>query len=205
MDSLTRVAQAQREIGLAMSEPPAAKGYTPSVFALLPQLVERTGQTGQGNGSITAFYTVLMEEDDLQDPIVDAARAILDGHLVLSRRLAEQGHYPAIDVENSVSRLMTKLSSDDEQVAALHFKRLWSRYAEQEDLINVGAYQAGSDPVTDEAIQRHLMQQQFLVQSPEEKISLADALDGLKALFSAPAGNPSAPPATQPEMQKAPQ
>ena len=205
MDSLTRVAQAQREIGLAMSEPPAAKGYTPSVFALLPQLVERTGQTSKGNGSITAFYTVLMEEDDLQDPVVDAARAILDGHLVLSRRLAEQGHYPAIDVESSVSRLMTKLSSDSEQTAALRFKRLWSRFAEQEDLINVGAYQAGSDPVTDEAIARHLMQQQFLVQSPQEKVPLAEALGALNAIFDDPAANPSAQTPAQSQIQKAQQ
>jgi flagellum-specific ATP synthase len=197
MDSLTRVAQAQREIGLAMREPPAAKGYTPSVFALLPQLVERTGQLVHGAGSITAFYTVLMEEDDLQDPVVDAARAILDGHLVLSRRLAEQGHYPAIDVERSVSRLMTKLSTDDEQAAALRFKRLWSRYAEQEDLINVGAYQSGSDPVTDEAIERHPSQRQFLMQSPQQKVPIADGLSELQRLFVAGSAKPPVQPAVQ--------
>ena len=130
----------------------------------------------------------------------------IDGNADRLIRLArEAGHYPAIDVENSISRLMTKLSSDDEQVAALHFKRLWSRYAEQEDLINVGAYQAGSDPVTDEAIQRHLMQQQFLVQSPGQQVSLADAVDGLKALFAAPAGNLPARTPTQPDIQSAPQ
>jgi flagellum-specific ATP synthase len=184
MDSLTRVAQAQREIGLAMGEPPAAKGYTPSVFGLLPQLVERAGQTRQEGGSITGFYTVLMEEDDLQDPVVDSARAILDGHFVLRRRLAERGHYPAIDVESSISRLMTKLSTDEEQGLALKFKRLWSRFAEQEDLINVGAYRAGSDPETDEAIKRQADQRGFLVQGPNERVSLADSVRALQGLFS---------------------
>lgn len=184
MDSLTRVAQAQREIGLAMGEPPAAKGYTPSVFGLLPQLVERAGQTRQEGGSITGFYTVLMEEDDLQDPVVDSARAILDGHFVLSRRLAERGHYPAIDVESSISRLAARLSSEQELALALKFRRLWSRFAEQEDLINVGAYRPGSDPETDEAIKRQGEQRAFLLQGPTERVSLEESMRGLQNLFA---------------------
>ncbi len=185
VDSLTRIAQAQREIGLAMGEPTTAKGYTPSVFSLLPRLVERSGQTLACNGSITAFYTVLMEEDDLQDPVVDSARAILDGHFVLSRRLADRGHYPAIDVEASVSRLMNKLSSPEQLRNALRFRELWSRYAEQEDLINVGAYQAGSDPQTDQAIALNARFREFLRQAPDERIDLDDSSAELAALFSA--------------------
>jgi flagellum-specific ATP synthase len=184
MDSLTRVAQAQREIGLAMGEPTTAKGYTPSVFSLLPRLVERSGQTSNDRGSITAFYTVLMEEDDLQDPVVDSARAILDGHFVLSRRLADRGHYPAIDIEASVSRLMNKLASADEWREASRFRELWSRYAEQEDLINVGAYQAGSDPDTDQAIELHDRFRKFLRQSPDERIALPAASAELSSLFA---------------------
>ncbi|MEZ5560820.1 MAG: FliI/YscN family ATPase [Pseudomonadales bacterium] len=186
MDSLTRVAQAQREIGLAMGEPPAAKGYTPSVFALLPQLVERSGQTRREGGSITAFYTVLMEEDDLQDPVVDSARAILDGHIVLSRRLAERGHYPAIDVPASISRLMNKLSADEDLNHALRFKRLWSRFAEQEDLISVGAYKSGADQETDEAVARHQEQTRFLQQDPGQPVALDESLRLLRQLFSRP-------------------
>ena len=186
MDSLTRVAQAQREIGLAMGEPPTAKGYTPSVFTLLPRLIERSGQTEDGPGSITAFYTVLMEEDDLQDPIVDSARAILDGHFVLSRRLADRGHYPAIDVEASISRLMTKLTTPDEHRHAMRFRELWSRYIEQEDLINVGAYQAGSDPNTDQAIALNAAFRRFLQQTPEERVDLSGSLSALSALFAQP-------------------
>ena len=184
MDSLTRVAQAQREIGLAMGEPTTAKGYTPSVFALLPRLVERSGQTLGDQGSITAFYTVLMEEDDLQDPVVDSARAILDGHFVLSRRLADRGHYPAIDVEASVSRLMNKLSSVDESARAAQFRELWSRYAEQEDLISVGAYQSGSDPLTARAITLNSAFRQFLRQGPDERIPLEAATTQLAGLFA---------------------
>jgi len=186
MDSLTRVAQAQREIGLAMGEPPTAKGYTPSVFTLLPRLVERSGQTQDGPGSITAFYTVLMEEDDLQDPVVDSARAILDGHFVLSRRLADRGHYPAIDVEASISRLMTKLTTPEEHRRAMRFRELWSRYIEQEDLINVGAYQAGSDPDTDQAIALNTAFREFLQQAPDERVDLSGALSALTALFAQP-------------------
>ncbi|MFG1490677.1 FliI/YscN family ATPase, partial [Oceanospirillum sp. HFRX-1_2] len=146
MDSLTRFAQAQREIALAVGEPPATKGYPPSVFAKIPQLVERAGNGNEGTGgSITAFYTVLTEGDDQQDPIADATRAILDGHIVLSRCLAEEGHYPAIDVEASISRVMPQVVSDDHLKMAYSVKQLYALYQQNKDLITVGAYNAGSD------------------------------------------------------------
>lgn len=181
MDSLTRCAQAQREIGLALGEPPATKGYTPSVFALLPKLVERTGRTD--SGSITAFYTVLMEEDDLQDPIVDAARAILDGHIVLSRRLADAGIYPAVDVGASVSRLQSRIVPEVERGLSQRFKALWSRYTEQEDLINMGAYQRGADPLTDEAIARRGKLVEFLKQPASARLTYAESIGRLRVLF----------------------
>jgi len=140
MDSLTRFAQAQREIALAIGEPPATKGYPPSVFAKLPGLVERAGNGEDGGGSITAFYTVLTEGDDQQDPIADAARAILDGHVVLSRDLAERGHYPAIDIEASISRVMTEISDESHLELARRFKQIYSTYQQNRDLINVGAF-----------------------------------------------------------------
>ena len=152
MDSLTRYAQAQREIALAVGEPPATKGYPPSVFAKLPQLVERAGNGRNESGSITAFYTVLVEGDDQQDPIADAARAILDGHIVLSRQLADQGHYPAIDVEASVSRVITELLSRPELDQVRRFKSLYARYQRSRDLITIGAYTRGNDAQLDEAI-----------------------------------------------------
>jgi flagellum-specific ATP synthase len=186
MDSLTRYAMAQREIALAIGEPPATKGYPPSVFAKLPALVERTGNGKRGEGSITAFYTVLTEGDDQQDPIADAARAILDGHIVLSRSLAESGHYPAIDVEQSISRAMHNITSPEHQKLARKLKQLNSRYMRSVDLINVGAYEAGSDAVLDQAIARHDKIDAFLQQAisersgVEESIShLAQVLDGL--------------------------
>lgn len=187
MDSLTRVAQAQREIGLSMGEPPTAKGYTPSSFAALPRLVERAGQTVSSGGSITAFFTVLAEEDDLQDPVVDAARAVLDGHIVLSRQLADQGHYPAIDVSASISRLMLKLADQAQRDAAGRFRALWSRYAEQQDLINVGAYQAGSDPDTDAAIALKPGLASYLIQSPNDQVGFPEAREMLRQLFAAEA------------------
>jgi flagellum-specific ATP synthase len=154
MDSLTRFAQAQREIALAIGEPPATKGYPPSVFAKLPALVERAGNGTEGGGSITAFYTVLTEGDDHRhDPIADAARAILDGHIVLSRDLAEGGHYPAIDVDASISRVMPQVVAPAQLAAARRFRQIYSTYQQQRDLISVGAYQRGSDPRVDEAIQ----------------------------------------------------
>jgi flagellum-specific ATP synthase len=182
MDSLTRYAQAQREIALAVGEPPATKGYPPSVFAKLPQLVERTGNGRPGGGSITAFYTVLTEGDDQQDPIADAARAILDGHIVLSRRLAEEGHYPAIDVEASISRVMPQVTDADHFSRAQRFKQVYSRYQQARDLISVGAYVQGSDPETDFAIQHMPAMRQFLQQGLHERAPLADSIEQLMAV-----------------------
>jgi flagellum-specific ATP synthase len=186
MDSLTRYAMAQREIALAIGEPPATKGYPPSVFAKLPALVERTGNGLRGEGSITAFYTVLTEGDDQQDPIADAARAILDGHIVLSRSLAESGHYPAIDIEQSISRAMHNITSPAHQKLAQKLKQLNSRYMRSIDLINVGAYEAGSDPLLDLAIARHEIIEQFLQQDVSQRADwdesihfLAGVLDGI--------------------------
>lgn len=176
MDSLTRYAQAQREIALAVGEPPATKGYPPSVFAKLPQLVERTGNGRPGGGSITAFYTVLTEGDDQQDPIADAARAILDGHFVLSRSLAEEGQYPAIDVEASVSRVMPQVIEPDHLRRAQAFKQVYSRYQQARDLISVGAYVKGSDPETDYAIERIEAMKTFLRQDLNTSAPLENSI-----------------------------
>ncbi len=183
MDSLTRYAQAQREIALAIGEPPATKGYPPSVFARLPQLVERAGNGDVGGGSITAFYTVLAEGDDQNDPIADAARAILDGHIVLSRRLAESGHYPAIDIEASISRAMTEITDPRHLAAARRFRELYATYERHRDLISVGAYQAGSDPRVDEAIRFHPALMDFLAQDMHEQVPLVESLDDLERLL----------------------
>jgi flagellum-specific ATP synthase len=183
MDSLTRYAMAQREIALAIGEPPATKGYPPSVFAKLPALVERAGNGKQGGGSITAFYTVLTEGDDQQDPIADAARAILDGHIVLNRQLAEAGHYPAIDIEQSISRAMHGITSPEHQQLARRLKKLASSYQRSRDLISVGAYSAGSDPVLDEAIARHGRIEAFLQQGITEQAGLEESLGQLTGLF----------------------
>lgn len=185
MDSLTRYAMAQREIALAIGEPPATKGYPPSVFAKLPILVERAGNGKTGGGSITAFYTVLTEGDDQQDPIADAARAILDGHIVLDRDLAESGHYPAIDIEQSISRAMHNIISPEHLLLARRLKQLYSRYERSRDLINVGAYVSGSDPLLDDAIRRHPRIQSFLQQEIHEKSTISQSLEGLSALFEA--------------------
>ncbi len=187
MDSLTRYAQAQREIGLAIGEPPATKGYPPSVFAKMPQLVERAGNGCAGGGSITAFYTVLTEGDDQQDPIADAARAILDGHIVLSRTLAESGHYPAIDIEASISRAMTEITAPDHQLQAREFKQMYSTYQQNRDLISVGAYSSGSDPRIDLAIEMQPIVQAFLQQDMHTPVRLADSLAGLHTLMEAAA------------------
>ena len=168
IDSLTRVAQAQREIGLAVGEPPTTKGYPPSVFSSLPRLVERAGCI-RGGGSITAFYTVLMEDDDLQDPVVDAARAVLDGHIVLSRSMAERGIFPAIDLGSSLSRVMGDLVDTQQMEHAQRFRELWERYDQQADLIELGAYKAGSDRLTDEAISKRVAMQALLRQREHEK------------------------------------
>ncbi|TXI19521.1 MAG: flagellar protein export ATPase FliI [Nitrosomonas sp.] len=183
MDSLTRYAMAQREISLAIGEPPATKGYPPSVFAKLPQLVERAGNGNQDNGSITAFYTVLAEGDDQNDPIVDSARAILDGHIVLSRKLAEAGHYPAIDIEASISRTMTSVVSQQQIHMARQFKNLYSRYQRSHDLISVGAYAPGSDPELDRAIKLYPAFEQFLNQEMSQRESFTDSIEKLTRLF----------------------
>lgn len=175
MDSLTRYAMAQREIALAIGEPPATKGYPPSVFARLPSLVERAGNGRAGGGSITAFYTVLTEGDDQQDPIADAARAILDGHIVLSRTLAEQGHYPAIDIEQSISRVMHGITNEQHMAAAIRVKQLYSKYQRSRDLITVGAYAAGSDPQLDRAIAAYPQIEKFLRQGIREPSDAAAA------------------------------
>jgi len=183
MDSLTRYAMAQREIALAIGEPPATKGYPPSVFAKLPALVERAGNGRRGEGSITAFYTVLTEGDDQQDPIADAARAILDGHIVLSRSLAESGHYPAIDIEQSISRAMQNITKPEHQKLARKLKQLNSRYMRSVDLINVGAYESGSDPLLDIAIARHELIEQFLQQDISERADWEESLQFLTAVL----------------------
>ncbi|MBP8138566.1 MAG: FliI/YscN family ATPase, partial [Alicycliphilus sp.] len=176
MDSLTRYAMAQREIALAIGEPPATKGYPPSCFAKLPALVERSGNGLNGVGSITAFYTVLSEGDDQQDPIADAARAILDGHIVLSRALAEGGHYPAIDIEQSASRVMHNVVQREHFDMARSFRAIYSRYQKSRDLIQVGAYMSGSDPQLDEAIRLQPGMVGFLQQSMFEAAPMDDCL-----------------------------
>ena len=183
MDSLTRYAMAQREIALAIGEPPATKGYPPSVFAKLPALVERTGNGPEGGGSITAFYTVLTEGDDQQDPIADSARAILDGHIVLSRTLAEAGHYPAIDIEASISRAMTALIDEKHLERVRLFKQMLSRYQRNRDLINVGAYSSGRDALLDRAIALYPRIEAFLQQGFRECAPFAPSLNMLDALF----------------------
>jgi flagellum-specific ATP synthase len=182
MDSLTRFAQAQREIGLAIGEAPATKGYPPSVFAKLPQLVERAGNGDTGAGSITAFYTVLTEGDDQQDPIADSARAILDGHIVLTRRYAEAGHYPAIDIEASISRVMHEIVPHEHSAMARQFKQTLSTFQQNRDLIAIGAYNRGSDPRIDTAIAAWPSMQKFLQQDVHESVDFASSLGTLKAL-----------------------
>ncbi len=185
MDSLTRFAQAQREIGLAIGEAPATKGYPPSVFARLPHLVERAGTGASGRGSITAFYTVLTEGDDQQDPIADAARAILDGHIVLSRRIAESGHYPAIDVEASISRVMHDIVPHEHTVLARQFKQTLSTYQQNRDLIAIGAYHKGSDPRIDASIALWPRMQKFLQQDLQERVDYRTSVSALGSLLVA--------------------
>ena len=183
MDSLTRYAMAAREVALAIGEAPATKGYPPSVFARLPTLIERTGNGIKGIGSITAFYTVLAEGDDQQDPIADAARSFLDGHIVLSRALADAGHYPAIDVEQSISRVMTAITPMDHQLSARRLKALWSRYQRSRELITIGAYAPGSDAQTDLAIQLMPQIERFLRQETHERCSIVEARAALDRLL----------------------
>jgi len=184
MDSLSRFAQAQREIGLSISEPPATRGYPPSVFAKIPQLVERAGNGTVGQGSITAFYTVLAEGDDQNDPIADAARGILDGHIVLSRQLADMGHYPAIDLESSVSRVMPMVISPEQLQASLQIKKLYSVYEQNKDLINVGAYQQGSNESIDQSIAMQLDIQKFMAQGMNEAVPLSESQRELDQLLA---------------------
>ncbi|TAN53106.1 MAG: flagellar protein export ATPase FliI [Methylococcaceae bacterium] len=183
MDSLTRFAQAQREIALAIDEPPATKGYPPSVFAKLPALVERAGNGDHGEGSITAFYTVLTEGDDTNDPVADAARGILDGHIVLSRDLAESGHYPAIDIEASVSRVMTDIVDQTHLDLARRLRRTYSAYRQNRDLISIGAYQKGSDARIDEAIAMQMPIAAFLQQGMHEAVDFETSLRQLGGLW----------------------
>ncbi|MGP9801434.1 flagellar protein export ATPase FliI [Rheinheimera sp. NSM] len=182
IDSITRYAQAQREIALAVGEPPATKGYPPSVFAKLPALVERAGNGSGSQGSITAFYTVLSEGDDLQDPIADASRAILDGHIVLSRALADAGHFPAVDVEKSISRVMPAVTSLEHQQMARTLKQLYSGFQQSKDLIAIGAYVRGSDPQLDKAIGMMPNINRFLQQGMHEVVGYDDSLQGLARL-----------------------
>ncbi len=182
MDSLTRIAMAQREIGLAIGEPPTAKGYTPSVFSLLPKLLERVGNDG-GKGSITGLYTVLVEGDDLTEPVTDAARAILDGHIVLSRELAVENHYPAIDILNSISRLMPDIVDARQKEYAGKFVETLARYKKLEDMINLGMYKEGSNPQVDYSIQMIEKLRSYLRQGMDEKRDFSDGLQGLYCLF----------------------
>ncbi len=187
VDSLTRVAHAQREIGLAVGEPPTMKGYPPSVFALLPRLIERAGVGRNGYGSITAIYTVLMEGDDSADPVVDIARASLDGQVMLSRDLADAAHYPAIDLTGSISRIMPAICSTDTLAAANRFRRLWTLYQQNQDLIKVGAYQVGVNPELDEAIGRRSEMESFLRQAMHEGVEMEATVSSLQS-FAAPGG-----------------
>ncbi|HLS42862.1 MAG TPA: flagellar protein export ATPase FliI [Paenalcaligenes sp.] len=188
MDSLTRYAMAQREIALAVGEPPATKGYPPSVFNKLPALVERAGNgainADAKSGSITAFYTVLTEGDDQQDPIADSARAILDGHIVLSRSLAETGHYPAIDIEASISRVMSAIVPKEQFSSVHRFKSLMSRYQRNRDLIAVGAYSKGNDPAIDEAIDRFPWLEAYLQQDVQTRVDYEQSVSQLKAVLN---------------------
>jgi len=182
-DSLTRYAHAQREISLAAGELPASKGYTPSVFAKLSQLVERSGNGTDTQGSITAFYTVLVEGDDQHDPVADNARAILDGHIVLSRQLADSGHYPAVDIEKSISRVMPSVIDEAQLIVSGKLKQLYSAYMRNREVINIGMYQRGADHVVDEAIQRKDMIENFLRQGMNEASDMRESLERLVTVF----------------------
>lgn len=181
MDSVTRFAMAQREIGLAAGEPPTTRGYTPSVFALLPKLMERSGTSVVG--SITAFYTILVEGDDFNEPIADQCRSILDGHIILSRDLAARNHYPSIEISHSVSRIMTNLVSDEHKQAAAKLREVLARYLEAEDLINIGAYVKGSNPKIDYALTKIDEVNDFLRQGTFEQIDFEDTVNRLLGIF----------------------
>ncbi|MFC1635134.1 EscN/YscN/HrcN family type III secretion system ATPase, partial [Planctomycetota bacterium] len=180
MDSLTRFAQAQREIGLAAGEPPASKGYCPSVFSLMPRLIERLGCVERG--SITGILTVLVENDDLADPVADSARSLLDGHIVLSRKLAERGHYPAVDILQSISRLMPAVTSKNHKLAAQRLKEIYAIYRDAEDLINIGAFSPGSNPRIDGAVALIDEIRDFLVQPVREKTDFSETVRRLTSI-----------------------
>lgn len=182
MDSVTRFAMAQREIGLAIGEPPATKGYTPSVFAMLPRLMERSGMSDKG--SITAFYTVLVDGDDFNEPISDAVRGILDGHIVLSRSIAAKNHYPAIDILNSISRLMSEIVTEEHKKNSSKARELLSVYKEAEDLINIGAYVKGSNKKIDMAIAYKDALDSYLTQGISEHADFHESIEGLKIMFN---------------------
>ena len=181
MDSLTRFSMAQREIGLASGEPPVSRGYPPSVYSEMPKLLERAGNSDKG--SITGLYTVLVDGDDFNEPITDTARSILDGHIMLSRKLAHKNHYPAIDVLQSISRCMSQIATREHKQAAGKFKNIMATYSEAEDLINIGAYKKGSNPGIDYAIEKIDAVNQFLMQDVDEKIGLEETLELLQKLF----------------------
>jgi FliI/YscN family ATPase len=206
MDSLTRFAMAQREIGLAAGEPPTTRGYPPSVFAMLPKLVERAGQATKG--SITGFYSVLVEGDDPQEPISDTVRGLLDGHTWLSRKFAARGHYPAIDILNSISRLATDITPRQQQDAAQSIRELLAAYRDHEDLISIGAYRRGANRAVDAAIEMQDEINRYLRQRIDEPVSLVDAAAGLKKLHhraatQMQASNPVVAPATSVQQQSA--
>lgn len=182
VDSLTRFAMAQREIALSLGEPPVSRGYPPSVFARMPELVERVGNGSDPNASVTAFYTVLIEGDDVNDPIGDTARGILDGHIFLSRELADAGHYPAIDIEKSISRVMPKVASEGHLLMARRVKQLYSRYMRGRDLVSMGAYAPGSDPELDMALRLWPRIESFLRQEVDDEVTLTQSVEALRGL-----------------------
>ncbi|CAM3441193.1 flagellar protein export ATPase FliI [Parendozoicomonas haliclonae] len=184
MDSLTRYAQAQREIALSVGEPPTSKGYPPSVFALIPKLVERAGNGAEGSGSITAFYTVLTEGDDLQDPVVDAARSVLDGHIVLNRELADSGHYPAIDITTSISRTLPQITTEQHQQGIQQFRTMYARYQQLKELVSIGAYQKGADLQMDQAMEFHPQLQGYLQQGMFEQVDSNSSIQQLSSIFN---------------------
>lgn len=181
MDSLTRFAMAQREVGLAIGEPPVTRGYTPSVFGILPKLLERSGPGEKG--TITGIYTVLVDGDDMNEPITDAVRGILDGHIVLSRKLADSSHYPAIDIMQSISRIMPNICEKEQLELANKIKKILATYKDAEDLINIGAYSRGSNPDIDYALKKIALINDFLIQSVEEKVSFDKTIQMMKEIF----------------------
>ena len=181
MDSLTRFSMAQREIGLASGEPPVSRGYPPSVYSEMPRLLERAGRSSKG--SITGLYTVLVDGDDFNEPITDTARSILDGHIVLSRKLGHKNHYPAIDVLASISRCMSQITTKEHKKAAGKLRNVLATYNEAEDLINIGAYKSGSNPSIDYAISKIDEVNEFLCQDVDEKFSFEDSMEILNGLF----------------------